>query len=97
LIVSFSILLFSKSDCVLVLCCIYLHILTASTRRVQYFVVINKYNLTNKYVQLLSVHTVAQKRREEVTNKLKQFTEIKAIINHVLNPSKDQKRTRQEI
>jgi len=33
-IVLFSILLFSKSDCVLVLCCIYLYILIASMRRV---------------------------------------------------------------
>ena len=35
MIVLFSILLFSKSDCALVLCCISLHILIASTRRVQ--------------------------------------------------------------
>jgi hypothetical protein len=35
MIVLFSILFFSKSDCVLVLCIIYLHILTASTRSVQ--------------------------------------------------------------
>jgi hypothetical protein len=31
MIVLFSILLFSKSDCVLVLCCIYLHMLTDHT------------------------------------------------------------------
>jgi hypothetical protein len=35
MIVLFSILLFSKSDFVLVLCCIYLRILIASMRRVQ--------------------------------------------------------------
>ena len=35
MIVLFSILLFSKSYCVLVLCIIYLHILIASKRRVQ--------------------------------------------------------------
>jgi hypothetical protein len=35
MIVLFSILLFSKPDRVLVLCCIYLYLLIASTRRVQ--------------------------------------------------------------
>ena len=33
----FPVLLFSNSDCVLILCCIYLHILIASTRRVHHF------------------------------------------------------------
>jgi len=28
-----------------------------------YFLVINKYNVTNKHVQLLSMHTVVRKRR----------------------------------
>jgi hypothetical protein len=36
MIVLLSILLFSKSDCLLVLCCIYWHVLTAFTRRVQH-------------------------------------------------------------
>jgi len=35
MIVLFSILLFSKSNCLLVLCYIYLHVPTASTRRMQ--------------------------------------------------------------
>jgi len=34
----YSVLLFSKSDCLLVSCSIYWHVLRASTSRVQYFV-----------------------------------------------------------
>jgi len=36
MIVLYSILLFSKSDCLLVLCYIYLHVLRPSTRRVHW-------------------------------------------------------------
>jgi len=35
MIVLFYIVLFSKSDCLLVLCCIYLQVLRATTKRVQ--------------------------------------------------------------
>ena len=35
MIILFSIILFSKSDCLLVLCYIYLHVPRASTRRMQ--------------------------------------------------------------